>query len=122
MVNADNESNMLDRGKMGGSILITSFHLYFLKLHSYNYTLPPLIRRRNRGVIFFIHTPFTLFSPLFLGKILGPGLLVYFTVSFATQMMNLVLPLNSAAKLLSLVGLEVPVVQQYGFHRSGKKI
>ena len=42
---------------MGGSILITFFHLYFLKLHSYNYTLSPLIKRRNRGVIFlFIHS------------------------------------------------------------------
>ena len=45
---------MFDRGTMGGSILITFFHLYFLRLHSYNYTLSPLIKRRNRGVIFLL--------------------------------------------------------------------
>ena len=61
---------MVDIGKGGGSILNTSLHLYFLKLHSCNDTLPPLIKRRNRGVIFFI---FTLFSPLFMARILGPG-------------------------------------------------
>ena len=59
---------MLDRGKMGGSILITSFHLYFLKLHSYNYTLPPLIRRRNRGVIFLFIHPLHSFPRYFWGK------------------------------------------------------
>ena len=43
----------------GVSILTTSFHLFFktflkfiLKLHFYNYTLPSLIKRRNRGVVF----------------------------------------------------------------------
>ena len=48
---------MFDIVKSGGSILTNSFHLYFLKLHSCNYTLPPLIKRRNRGVIFlFLHS------------------------------------------------------------------
>ena len=57
VVNAKGECTMFDIGKSRGSILPNSFHLYFLKLHSCNYTLPPLIKRRNRGVIFlFLHS------------------------------------------------------------------
>ena len=72
MVNAKSESNMLDIGKVGGAILTTSFHLYFLKLHSCNYTLPPLIKRRNRGVIFLFEHSLLSF-PRFLGENPRPG-------------------------------------------------
>ena len=73
MVNADDESKMFDRGKMGDQSSLPPSTFSFLKLHSYFYTLPPLIKRRNRGVIFFyLYTLYTL-SPLFFGKILGPG-------------------------------------------------
>ena len=49
---------------------IPSATFIFLKLRSYNYSLPALIKRRNRGVIlFFLHS----FHRYLLGKILGPG-------------------------------------------------
>ena len=70
LVNAKSRSNMLYKGKVGGSILTTSFGTFFFKkLHSLNYTLPRLIKRRNRGVIFFI---FTIFSVVF-GENPRPG-------------------------------------------------
>ena len=65
MVNAIRKSNMLDVGKGGGSSLTTSFCLYFLKLHSCNYTLPPLIKRRNRGNLFIFYNLYILFPITF---------------------------------------------------------
>ena len=47
-MSAQGECNMIERGKIEGLILSTSSHFYFLKLHSCNYTLPPLIKRRNK--------------------------------------------------------------------------
>ena len=44
----------------------------FLKLHSYNYTLPLLIKWRNRGVIFYLYTLYTLF-PVIFGQNPRPG-------------------------------------------------
>ena len=75
IVNSKSESNMFDKGKFGGSIRTTCLQLYFFKLHSRDCTLTPLIKRRNRGVTFFlIFRLFTIFPPLFLVKILGPGI------------------------------------------------
>ena len=51
----------MDIGKVGGSILTSSLNLLFLNLPSCNYTLPPLVKRRNRGVIFCFYTLYTLF-------------------------------------------------------------
>ena len=54
--NEQSGSNLFDRRKMGHreSILTTSFHFYVSKLHYHNYTLQPLIKRRNRGVVLLI--------------------------------------------------------------------
>ena len=49
MIKSKIKCNMLNIVKAGGSSLTTSFHLYFLKLRSCKYTLPPLIKRRNKG-------------------------------------------------------------------------
>ena len=69
MVKAKSESDMLEIGKVGGSHLNTFFHLYFLKLHYCNYTLPPLIKRTNRGVFFYSYTLF----PAIFGENPRPG-------------------------------------------------
>ena len=70
MVNAYNESACSTAGRL---VINPHYLLHlFFKLHFYNYTLPPLIKQRNWGVVFYISC--RPFSPLFLGKILGPGI------------------------------------------------
>ena len=68
MVNAKRENNMSDLRKVWGSILTTTFHIYFLKLYSDNYTLPLLIERSNSGVIFFFVHSLHSFPRYFWGK------------------------------------------------------
>ena len=75
MDNAIIERKMLDIGKVGRSILTTSFYLYFLKLHSSNYILSPLIKRRNRGVIFLFLYSLHSF-PVIFGENPRPGVSV----------------------------------------------
>ena len=69
MANAKNESNMYVRPREeGGSILTTSLDFYSLKLHSNNYTFPPLIKQRNRGVFFLLLDYLHSFPRYFRGK------------------------------------------------------
>ena len=51
MVKAQTEGNIFDSGMMGDQTSLPPPTL-FLKIHSYNYTLPLLIKRRNRDVNF----------------------------------------------------------------------
>ena len=57
---------------MGGSTLASSFDFYFFKLHLYLHTLPPLIKQRNKCLIFFSHSLHS-FPVFWGGGILGPG-------------------------------------------------
>ena len=73
-VNDQVEGNMFERGKRGEQSSVPPSTLIFL--HSCNYTLPPLTKRRNRGVIFFcFYTLNTLFHVIF-GNNPRPGLLL----------------------------------------------